>query len=205
MKIRCAAFTLFLLLVSAVVVHADSLPADPKMVVNDPICEESCITPVLETMFTFMSNGNGGGFLTFQNESSVNWTTLLIKTGNIPFPVPADTITCQSNAFETCQVVNVGGGVTAMFLSGTGGGGEELDFNGIPNGVVFTINLNDNVDGVPNFNPNGSGGWGANRAFFATANATGVVPEPASLTLLGLGMCALAAKYKLRGRQKSHS
>jgi len=200
--IRCAAFTLFLLLVSAVVVHADSLPADPKMVVNDPTCEESCITPILETMFTFMSNGNGGGFLTFQNESNVNWTTLLIKTGNIPFPVPADTITCQSNAFQTCQVVDVGGGVTAMFLSGLN---SEEGFNGIPNGIVFTINLNDDIDGVPNFNPNGSGGWGANRAFFATANVTGVVPEPASLTLLGLGMCALAAKYKLRGRRRARN
>lgn len=201
MKIRYLALSGFLLLVSAMVVHADSLPADPKMVVNDPICEEGCATPIDSTMFSFSSNGNGGGFLVFQNVSDIDWTTLLIETGSIPFNVPANTVTCQSNAFQSCRVLNLAGGITAMFFSGTNG----ENFLGIPNGFEFTINLNDDVDGVPNTDPNGFGGWGANRNFSATANATSPVPEPATLTLMSVGVGALFAKYKLRGRRRARS
>ena len=199
MKIRCLAFPIFILLVSATVVHADGVPVDPKMVVNDPLCFEGCGTALESTVFSFSSNANGGGFLTFQNVSGLTWTSLLIETGSDPFNVPANSVTCQTNAFLSCQVSDLAGGITAMFFSGTNG--ETV--LGIPNDFNFTINLNDDLPGGgTNVDPGGSGGWGANRIFNAAANVPSPVPEPATLTLMGVGIGALVARKKLRGRRQ---
>lgn len=198
MKIRCLAFPIFILLVSATVVRADSVPVDPKMVVTDPPCVEGCGTALESTVFSFSSNANGGGFLTFQNVSDLNWTSLLIETGSVPFNVPADSVTCQTNAFLSCQVSDLAGGITAMFFSGTNG--ETV--SGIPNLFKFTINLNDDINGNPVTATNGFGGWGANRTFNAAANVPAPVPEPATLTLMGVGIGALLASKKLRGRRQ---
>jgi hypothetical protein len=188
-------FLAILLMGSASLAHADGVPVDPQMDVSDPTCGETC-TPIEGTTFTFTSNNNGGGFFTFQNASGVDWTSLLVETGSFPFNVPANSVTCTTNAFLSCQVFDLAGGVTAMYFSGVNSIESELGAVGILNTFVFTVNLNDLVDGVPNTSPSGSGGWGAARDFSATANATSPVPEPGTLTLMGIGLGALLARKK---------
>ena len=176
-------------------VRADGIPVDPVMGVSDPICGEGCPT-VEGTTFSFFSNANGGGVNQFQNESSADWTTLLIDVttngGELP-SVAANTITCITNAFASCQSFDLANGDTAIFLSGMLTLGDD-----IPIGNIATFNLNDLVDGVQPFDVNGTGGWGSGREFDVTANAPSPVPEPATITLLGVGLGALLAKRKLR-------
>src|SRR5579863_2206032 len=91
-----------LLMGSSAILRADGLPPDPKMIVSDPICGEGCVG--VGSTFSFTSDANGGGFFTFQNDSETDWSSLLIETGSDPFHVPADSVTCQTNAFQSCQV-----------------------------------------------------------------------------------------------------
>ena len=191
MKYRYFFFLAFLLLGSAALAYADG--ADPRMIVSDPICGEGCVS-VEGTSFSFQSDANGGGFLTFQNVSGIDWFSLLIETGSTPFKVLADTVTCETNAFESCQVFDLEGGITAMYFSGTNPDGPF----GIRNLDVFTIELND-VQGLD------GGGWGAFRNFDATANVASPVPEPATLTLMVAGLGALLAKKKYLSRLDSDS
>jgi hypothetical protein len=202
MKLKHLGFCLFILLVSATVAHANGMPVDPQMIVSDPFCTgtEGPCTPVLGTTFSFSSNANGGGFLRFQNLSTVDWSSLLIETGSTPSNIPANTITCITNAFMSCNVFDLAGGITAIYLSGVNPVSSNTPPFGILNNFVFTINLNDNVRGLPNTNPAGAGGWGAFRVFDASANVPSPVPEPATLTLLGVGLVALLLKKKSRQR-----
>jgi PEP-CTERM motif len=185
----------FLLMASTAVVRADGIPVDPVMGVRDPICVEGC--PIVEgTTFSFFSNAFGGGINQFQNASGVDWTSLLIDVttnlGTLP-SVPADTITCLTNAFATCQSFDLANGDTAIYLTGM------LIFpDDIPNGAVATFNLNDLVNGVQPNTVDGAGGWGLVREFDVTANAASPVPEPGTITLLGVGLAAFVAKRKLR-------
>jgi PEP-CTERM motif len=185
---------------SGALVRADGIPVDPVMGVSDPTCGDGCPT-VEGTTFSFFSNASGGGVNQFQNESGLDWTSLLIDVttngGDLP-SVPADTITCITNAFATCQSFDLANGVTAIYLTGM------LIFpDDIPNGAVATFNLNDLVNGVQPTDPSGSGGWGSGREFDVTANAPSPVPEPATVTLLGVGLGALLAKRKLRRQANS--
>jgi hypothetical protein len=201
---KCTRLFVLLLLVvgSSALAYADGLPVDPRMDVSDPDCGETC-TPIEGTSFSFTSNNHGGGFFTFQNDSKTNWNSLLVETGSIPFNIPADTVTCTTNAFLSCQVFDLAGGVTAMYFSGV----SDSDSGpfGIVNTAVFTVNLNDLLNGVPNTDPNGSGGWDSGRDFSATANVSSPVPEPATLTLMGVGIGALLAKNKSASRRRARS
>jgi hypothetical protein len=203
---RTRFFVLVLLLMgSSALAYADGVPVDPRMDVSDPSCGDiSSCTSVEGTVFSFTSNNNGGGFFKFQNESGTDWTSLLVETGSSPFNVPANSVTCTTNAFLSCQVFDLAGGVTAMYFSGVNSDSEIGPF-GILNTAIFTVNLNDLVNGVPTGNPNGSGGWGSARDFTATANAPSPVPEPATLTLMGIGIAALLAKNKLRSQRPARS
>jgi hypothetical protein len=206
MKSMRLLFVLILLMGSSALAYADGVPVDPRMDVSDPSCKEvSPCTPVEGTNFSFTSNNNGGGFLEFQNESGTNWTSLLVETGSIPFNVPADSVTCTTNAFLSCQVFDLAGGVTAMYFSGVNTDDSDFGPFGILNASIFSVNLNDLINGAPNTDPNGSGGWGSDRLFTATANASSPVPEPATLTLMGIGFGALLVKNKLRSRRSARS
>ena len=198
MKTKLLVLAVLLILASAAVVHADTIPADPKMAVTDPFCESNCGTFLEFTHFSFNSNASGGGFLSFVNASGVDWTTLLIETGSDPFNVPANTVTCETNAFLSCAVSDLPGGITAIYLSGL----NNDNVNGIPQNFQFFINLNNDINGNVITDPNGSGGWGNNRLFTADANVAAPVPEPATLTLLGIGIGALLAKRKLRSQRE---
>jgi PEP-CTERM motif-containing protein len=203
MKARNLFFAAVALLLSAGFAKADGMPADPRMVVTDPLCIENCGTALEGTTFNFSSNANGGGFLTFVNVSGVDWTTLLIETGSDPFNVPAADVTCETNAFLSCVSTDLAGGITAIYLSGL----NNDNANGIPDNFQFFIGLNDDINQVPNQDPNGSGGWGANRSFSAAANVpspTTPVPEPATLTLMGAGIATFIAKRRLK-RQQANS
>ncbi len=205
MKSARIAFMVLLLLGSAAITRiarADGAPpVDPDIDVSDPTCGEfSC--PGVGLTFSFSSNAAGGGSTTLQNASGQSWFSLLIETGSNPFNVPANTVVCTTNAFLNCQVFNLGGGITAIFLSGVSTVTDTLltesfTAGGIANGANFTINLNDT--GLT------TGSWGANREFDATANASSPVPEPATLTLLGIGLGALLAKRKFPGLRLSHN
>ena len=180
---------------------ADGVPVDPVMGVSDPICGDGGCPIVEGTTFSFFSNQFSGGTNQFQNGSTVVWTTLLIDVttngGTLP-SVAADTITCRTNAFATCQSFDLANGDTAIYLSGMVTFGDA-----IPIGNVATLNLNDLESGVQPFNVNGTGGWGSLRQFDVTANAPSPVPEPATITLLGVGVGALLTKRKLRNKGNS--
>jgi len=184
----------FLLMASTAVVRADGVPVDPVMGVRDPVCVEG-VCPIVEgTTFSFFSNGSGGGINQFQNENA-DWTSLLIDVttnlGTLP-SVPKDTITCLTNAFATCQSFDLANGDTAIYLTGM------VVPDDIPLGAIVTFNLNDLVNGLQPNTVNGIGGWGALREFDVTANAASPVPEPGTITLLGVGLAAFVAKRKLR-------
>jgi PEP-CTERM motif len=185
---------------SSTLVRADGIPVDPVMGVSDPTsCGEGC-TAVEGTTFSFFSDQNGGGITQFQNQSGVNWTSLLIDvtthdSNNQTLPsVPADTITCHTNAFATCQSFDLANGDTAIYLTGV-----FVLPDDIPNLGFFTINLNDDQS------PTGAdqGGWDRFRELDATANAPSPVPEPATISLLGVGLGTLLAKRRLRRQRES--
>jgi hypothetical protein len=183
-------FLSVLLFASASVARADTIPLgsvplgaipDPDIDISDPPCIEGC-PPGVGLTFTFSANASGGGIVSFTNISGQTWTSLLITTGSTPFFVDPGSIVCTTNAFVNCVPQNLGGGTTAIYLSGT----NEF-FHGIPNLDVFTINLNDS--------DSSSGSWGANRSFAAAANVP--VPEPATLILLGAGLGAIVVHRKI--------
>lgn len=183
-----------LLMGSAALAKADGVPADPRMDVSDPECSDGC-TVLTGTSFMFSSNSNGGGFLTFENDSEAGWSSLLVEATGIA----ADTVNATSNLFaNTPEVYNIGDLLVIYFSGVSGPGCEEDCFLGIPNSSdenVFTINLNTNPDDT---STDGIGGWGPDLLFSANANVPApAVPEPATLTLIAVGLGALLAKKKL--------
>ena len=154
-------------------------PIDPVFQMGDP----SSGTPLTSNFFTFGTNQAGGGILAFVNESGELWTSL-----NFLVTLPINSaITCIPGPFfSSCQfsIVNaLPAAGTALFSLGVS---NPTSLGGIANHEFFTINLNDFVNGQPNLDPNGSGGWGADNEFTAVANAS--VPEPATAALFLLGI-----------------
>jgi hypothetical protein len=190
MKMKLLAVSVLLLLASAVTLHADTTPVDPRMAITDPECDDCGVG----SSFSFFSDAAGGGLFTFQNESDVDWTSLLFV---IPTGIQAADVMASSVQFANAPViVNIGNFLEIYFSGVNNPPGCELGcFPGITQGQIFTIELNDQTgtDG---------GGWGPGLEFDATANVPSPVPEPATLTLLGIGLTALAAKMKLRGKAK---
>lgn len=168
-------------------------PIDPVFQMGDP----SAGTPITSDFFSFGTNQAGGGILAFVNESGELWTSL-----NFLVTLPINSaITCiPAPFFSSCQfsIVNVLPGATdALFDLGVS---NPTSLGGIANHEFFTINLNDLVNGQPNLDPNGSGGWGPDNEFAATANASTSVPEPATnaLFLLGVLLAGVASRKRLR-------
>jgi hypothetical protein len=201
--VRLAVLLAVLLVGFSSVTYADTTPVDPKMVVSDPTCGLGC-TVVEGTTFTFSSNGIGGGITTFENASDSSWSSLLIETTGIL----ASNVNASSPLFANpTQVFNIGDLLVIYFSGVSGPECFEGCFPGISNQSdqnVFTINLNDDINDVPNTDPAGSGGWGPNLGFTAEANVpVPAVPEPATLTLMAAGLGTFLAKKKLSSRKPS--
>jgi hypothetical protein len=201
------------LVLSVATLHADGIPGDPVIQVDDPTCPQTGCTQVSAlTPFTFSSNAAGGGTTVFQvNPDSQGFFTLDIETVGI-FANTTD-VQCFSNAFSQCHV-NFLDGVTDIFLSNTCVVLEGPCPTGLAAGTVFDIDLDnlllDPTTGQPIFHDGvaetteGVGGWGPNRGFNAIADLTTApttarisAPEPSSMLLLLTGAAALVARRKV--------
>ncbi len=139
-------------------------------------------TVVVGENFTFGANNLGGGDFTFQNESGINWQSLVV-TATLP---DLTAITCGPGPFVTCTIATTAVGSNFLYNIIFG----PTVTAGIANGEIFSIDLNDSGT-----DPNGSGSWGAGTDFSAQANA---VPEPSSIALASLGALLMGVVYYRR-------
>lgn len=206
-----------LLMGSAAFAHADGVPVDPQMDVSDPQCPSStgsgCPTNVTEGQgFRFTVGPSGGGIFMGTNEDS-QWSSLLFTFASLSAGM---TITCTSGAGGgiapfaspcTQQGDPFNSNLTDLIYNTTGSSCDtEFGCPGIAFGEIFTINLND-----PGLS---TGSWpvglqftaypNENRSLTSFATLTSM-PEPGTLTLLGIGLGALAAKRRFRNQRGSKS
>src|SRR5882672_3837261 len=93
-------------LTCASALHADSIK-DPRIVIRDPKCPWSGCVDVGRS-FTFSTPESGKGSLFFTNTSGLDWFNLkLTEIG-----VPANAITCVTDAFANCAVSTAANGIT---------------------------------------------------------------------------------------------
>ena len=146
-------------------------------------------TIIVSNNFTFGADSLGGGVLSFQNESGQDWLDLSV-TATLPEFTP---ITCGPGPFLTCTISTAPMGSNFLYTILFG----PVTSGGIPNGGLFSVNLNDNGD-----DPSGIGSWGAGTDFGAKANVTGT-PEPSAALLVVAGFLGLAAWRKTQRRAVS--
>ncbi len=169
------AILVLLVALCAPLAQADPItPNDPRIIINDPpTC--TTITSIFGTTFTFTADGSGQGFLCFLNESTVPWFNISINVPQPPNTIFPDSFDCQSNVFSTCTFSLSGNILNIFFTGGT-----------LPDdGTLFTIDLS---------SPDTLTGWGPNATFTAAAN----IPEPGTMSLLAIGLGALAVRRRMR-------
>lgn len=182
-----------LLSTATVLVKAD--PIDPVLVMSDP----DTGTPVLGTSFTFSSNGSGGGFLSFVNQSQLDWKGLAI---NVLQPVGTPIVCSGGPFFSNCLISSIpqGGNLSLFTLNLT----LQTKEGGILNNEFFTVNLNDFVGDTEPVDPNGNGGWGPNVSFSAqVTDSTSSTPEPGTWFLLALGLALIPTLRRFSRRKTS--
>ena len=199
---------------SSVLAHADGIPGDPVMQVDDPTCggveQPPCPIVFDTTPFTFMANAQGGGATSFKVDPTAGTPGLFsldIETLGT-FATTSD-VQCFSNVFE-CHVSFIGNNtVTDIFLSENGDAGKF----GLAPGAIFTIDLGNLA--TTNCNPNTgpcptttAGGWQANQLFTAQGDLPGgqpttpliPSPEPSSMFLLAAGAATLIGRKRMLSR-----
>jgi len=179
-------------LLSAATVLASADPIDPVLTMSDP----DAGMPVFGTSFSFPSNESGGGFLSFVNQSQLDWRALAIQvvqpTGTIIF--------CSGGPFfPACLISSIpqADNLSLFTLNLV----IQTKQGGLLNNQAFTINLNDFIGNVQPTDPNGNGGWGHNTSFTAqVTDSTPAVPEPGTWFLLGSGLVLLLTIRRLSRR-----
>lgn len=148
-----------------------------------------------EDSFTFMANVNGGGVYNFENASPNTWSALEFF------------VTLPNNSLIACGPGPIFRTCSVQVVSTTGPNSVyEMAFNAPQNGIgitptsIFGLDLNDDINGQPNFSQSGSGGWGPNNMFNVTTVLA--MPEPADAGLLGAGLFALGLIAR-RNRRKT--
>lgn len=200
----------FFLSFSTVFAHADSVPGDPVIQIDDPTCggelQPACPVVGDGTPFFFQANGQGGGAMSFEVDPTPGTPgifSLDIETFGV-FETTRD-VQCFSDAFE-CSVSFIGDGtVTDIFLTENGDAGK----NGFAPGTIFTIDLGNlastDCDPTQGLCPTTEGGgWQANQVFRAQGDLSTAptdplitAPEPSSVFFLTTGTLLLLGKRKM--------
>lgn len=192
---------------------ADTLP-DPNALITDPTCTNDTVVPSGETpcpnkqtstSFVFNADSVGGGIIEFTNLSGVDWKKLLFVVNTPLF------INCASDSFTFCGFNVVNGSTELLFsTSNKDGQGNIIPWladtgtgnnGGITNKNVFSINLNGSTleqlgtttDGGGWLDPSGNP---LQISTFANVTAPPQVPEPATMTLMALGIGALVSRRR---------
>ena len=143
--------------------------------------------------FDFQSDDSGGGAFNFMNVSGEHWTELIFHA-SLP---PDSIIACGPGPFfRVCRVSSAFSpfSPTADFTIAFTGG------PGISNNEIFSFNLNDDIDGQPNLDQFGAGGWGSRKSLHVETIAG---PEPATWLLLGGGVGLLGVLRRVRRSRRS--
>ncbi len=175
-----------------------AVPADPQGVFDNAIAGLP-VTPVVD--FPMFANQNGGGVYNFQNMSGNDWVGMDFFV-TLPNNTP---ITCGGGPFfQGCEVSSTPNDISLIARQETGFSVYDIGFfdavdTGIAAGTIFSINLNDPIDGQPNLDPNGAGGWGSNNSFLVVPTAG--APEPSSWLLLASGIALIGTFRRVRSHK----
>jgi len=170
------AILVLLVALCAPLANADTIPgSDPRIIINDPVCTSSFT--ITSPQFTFQADPTGQGLICIENGTGMDLINLSITVIQPPGTTFPTDFVCGGDAFQNC-VFTQNGNVLNIFFSGV-----NATFPGLRDQYEFEIDL---------LSP--GGGWGSNVQFSAAAN----VPEPGTLTLLGIGLAALTVRRRMK-------
>lgn len=175
----------------AILCASSSFAATFKLVGSDPTP-----IPITGPVFNFTANLNGGGIFEFQNATGGILTSITFIAD-----IPNGGAGCPTYPAANTYAVSVIGLLNSGFdTSETTIGCPEDHFvlkifgTSLPDvDGVFTVNLNDRSTD----DPDGAGGW-KGATFRNSITSTGIVPEPGTYALMGVGLAGLVILRRRR-------